>query len=119
MRSAAAAALALLLTCAWARCGAQASVESLYPVPAHEEDWRFLADRTQRRDDWDVLKFVRGHQACREVPVVVLTTRGDEASRETVLAAGATQYLTKPFAPQVLLSAARDLLGAATVRHRL
>jgi hypothetical protein len=59
MRSAAAAALALLLTCAWARCGAQASVESLYPVPAHEEDWRFLADRTQRRDDWDVLKFVR------------------------------------------------------------
>jgi two-component system, chemotaxis family, chemotaxis protein CheY len=59
----------------------------------------------------DVLKFVRGHQACRDVPVVVLTTRGDEASRETVLAAGATQYLTKPFAPEVLLSAARDLLS--------
>ena len=68
MRSAGAAALALLLTCAWARCGAQASVESLYPVPAYEEDWRFLADRTQRRDDWDVLKFVRlsadGNQLC-------------------------------------------------------
>ena len=31
----------------------------------------------------DVLKFVRRHQACRDVPVIVLTTRGDEASRET------------------------------------
>jgi CheY-like chemotaxis protein len=33
----------------------------------------------------DVLKFLRRHQGCRDVPVVVLTTRGDEASRETAL----------------------------------
>jgi len=66
----------------------------------------------------DVLKFVRRHQGFRDVPVVVLTTRGDESSRETALAAGATQYLTKPFAPQVLLSAARDLLSDAAARHQ-
>ena len=59
----------------------------------------------------DVLKFVRGHQACRGVPVVVLTTRGDESSREEAMAAGATQYLTKPFTPNLLLSIARDLLS--------
>jgi two-component system, chemotaxis family, chemotaxis protein CheY len=67
----------------------------------------------------DVLHFLRRHQAYQDVPVVVLTTRGDESSRETALAAGATQYLTKPFAPHVLLSAARDLLAGATTRqHR-
>jgi two-component system chemotaxis response regulator CheY len=66
----------------------------------------------------DVLKFLRRHQSTREVPVVVLTTRGDEASRETALAAGATHYLTKPFAPQVLLSSARDLLSASAARHQ-
>ena len=65
----------------------------------------------------DVLKFLRRHKGCRDVPVVVLTTRDDEASRETALAAGATQYLTKPFAPQVLLLAARDLLSDAVARH--
>jgi two-component system, chemotaxis family, chemotaxis protein CheY len=64
----------------------------------------------------DVLKFVRRHQVCREVPVIVLTTRGDDTSRDTAITAGATQYLTKPFAPQVLLSAARDLLPAARRR---
>ena len=65
----------------------------------------------------DVLKFVRRHQGFRDVPIVVLTTRGDESSRETAMAAGATQYLTKPFVPQVLLSAARDLLSGAAERH--
>jgi two-component system chemotaxis response regulator CheY len=64
----------------------------------------------------DVLKFVRKHQASRDIPVVVLTTRGDDFSRETALAAGATHYLTKPFVPQVLLSTARDLLGPDEVR---
>ena len=62
----------------------------------------------------DVLKFLRKHPSSREVPVLVLTTRGDDSSREAAVAAGATQYMTKPFAPQALLSAARDLLGGAT-----
>src|SRR3979409_210702 len=43
----------------------------------------------------DVLKFVRRHKRWHDVPVVVLTTRGDESSRATALAAGATHYLTK------------------------
>jgi two-component system chemotaxis response regulator CheY len=67
----------------------------------------------------DVLKFLRRHQGCADVPVVVLTTRGDDSSRETAMGAGASQYLTKPFAPQVLLAAARDLLAGAGVRPRI
>jgi two-component system, chemotaxis family, chemotaxis protein CheY len=62
----------------------------------------------------DVLKFLRRHPSSREVPVVVLTTRGDDASREAAIAAGATQYLTKPFVPQNLLATVRELLGAET-----
>ena len=65
----------------------------------------------------DVLKFVRRHHGCRDVPVIVLTTRGDEQSRDAAVAAGASHYLTKPFVPQVLLAAARDLLPAAVRRH--
>ncbi len=61
----------------------------------------------------DVLKFLRRHPSSREVPVVVLTTRGDDSSRDAAIAAGATQYMTKPFVPQTLLSAARELLGGA------
>ena len=67
----------------------------------------------------DVLKFLRRHQGWSDVPVVVLTTRGDETSRETAIAAGASEYLTKPFAPQVLLEAARTLLADSTARPRV
>ena len=67
----------------------------------------------------DVLKFLRRHQGWSDVPVVVLTTRGDEASRDTAMAAGASEYLTKPFAPQVLLEAARTLLADSAARPRV
>lgn len=61
----------------------------------------------------DVLKFVRGHRAWKDVPVMVLTTRGDDSSRDTAIAAGATLYFTKPFAPPVLLASAQNLLSGA------
>ena len=58
----------------------------------------------------EVLRFVRRHQQYRDVPVIVLTTRGDDASRDIATEAGATTYMTKPFAPQALASTARTLL---------
>ena len=42
----------------------------------------------------EVLKFVRGHDAFRRLPVIVLTTRGDEPSRAAALAAGANGLVT-------------------------
>ena len=58
----------------------------------------------------DVLKFVRRHHHYEHLPVVVLTTRGDEGSRQTAEDAGASTYLTKPFAPHMLAATVRNLL---------
>jgi len=60
----------------------------------------------------EVLDFLRRHQAYSRIPVIVLTTRGDEASRADALAAGASLYLTKPFGPQELSAQARALLNS-------
>jgi DNA-binding response OmpR family regulator len=43
---------------------------------------------------------------------MVLTTRDDQGSRKAAQQAGATTYLTKPFAPQALLGEARAVLDA-------
>jgi two-component system, chemotaxis family, chemotaxis protein CheY len=59
----------------------------------------------------EVLTFIRSHRAYQALPVVVLTTRGDDDSRDAALKAGATRYLTKPFVPHVLASHARELLN--------
>ena len=61
----------------------------------------------------DVLRFLRSHQQYRELPVMILTTRGDETSREAALAAGASAYMTKPFSPSDLVSSVRELLNPA------
>ena len=60
----------------------------------------------------EVLGFVRAHQKFHQLPVIVLTTRDDAASRDSAKKAGATSYLTKPFTPQALLSEARAVLDA-------
>src|SRR5687767_7067821 len=59
----------------------------------------------------EVLQFVRSHDKYRNVPIVILTTRGDEASRSAAMAAGASTYLTKPFAPELLASEVQKLFA--------
>jgi two-component system, chemotaxis family, chemotaxis protein CheY len=66
----------------------------------------------------DVIRFLRSHDRYRDLPVIVLTTRGDDDSRQAALDAGATVYMTKPFAPGVLLSSVRELLDARVSRGR-
>ena len=57
----------------------------------------------------EVLKFVRRHPTYRTLPVIVLTTRNDEGGRQQAMQAGATVYMTKPFAPAALADQARAL----------
>src|SRR3954471_21286048 len=47
----------------------------------------------------EVLEFVRAQDTLSRLPVLIVTTRGDEQSREQVLKAGATSFLAKPFTP--------------------
>lgn len=60
----------------------------------------------------EVLQFVRSHQKYRQVPIIVLTTRGDESSRAAAMQAGASVYLTKPFSPDALGAEVQKLLDA-------
>jgi two-component system chemotaxis response regulator CheY len=65
----------------------------------------------------DVLRFVRSHERYANVPVLVLTTRGDSTSREAVMQAGATSYMTKPFMPPDLAAAVSGLLAGVPAQR--
>jgi two-component system chemotaxis response regulator CheY len=53
---------------------------------------------------YEVIEFVRGQDKLRALPILVVTTRGDEDSRARAMAAGATRFMTKPFSPEALAS---------------
>ncbi|GAB4557378.1 MAG: response regulator [Anaerolineae bacterium] len=60
----------------------------------------------------ETLQFLRGHRRYKDLPVIVLTTRGDEVSRSEAMAAGASLYMTKPFQPHELAENVRRFLAS-------
>jgi two-component system chemotaxis response regulator CheY len=64
----------------------------------------------------EVVEFVRSQDTLRGLPIIVVTTRGDEASRARALAAGASRFMTKPFTPAGLLDEVRSVLAESEAR---
>ncbi|MFI5245387.1 MAG: ATPase, T2SS/T4P/T4SS family [Gemmatimonadales bacterium] len=62
-------------------------------------------------DGYGVLSHLRAHAATAEVPVIVLTAKGDEDSEVRVFEFGASDFLTKPFRPRVLSARLHALLN--------
>jgi two-component system chemotaxis response regulator CheY len=58
----------------------------------------------------EVVEFIRAQDRLRELPILIVTTRGDDASRTRALQVGASRFMTKPFAPDALLAEVRALL---------
>ena len=52
----------------------------------------------------------RAHPRTKEVPIIMLTARGDEPDRVAGLDAGADDYITKPFSTKELLARIRAVL---------
>jgi two-component system chemotaxis response regulator CheY len=58
----------------------------------------------------EVVEFVRGQDTLRSLPILIVTTRGDEQSKARVLEAGASRFMTKPFTPDQLVREVRALI---------
>jgi type II secretory ATPase GspE/PulE/Tfp pilus assembly ATPase PilB-like protein len=63
-----------------------------------------------RLDGYGVLSHLRARQSTANLPVIVLTAKGDEDSEVRVFEFGANDYLTKPFRPRALSARLHALL---------
>ncbi len=64
----------------------------------------------------DGLELCRWIRSRSELPVIMLTARGDEADRIVGLELGADDYVTKPFSPRELAARVRTVLRRTTMR---
>ena len=86
-----------------------------------EEAWTVLERETPALVVLDVmlpgtdgLELCRRIRASSDLPIVLLTARGDEADRIVGLELGADDYVTKPFSPRELSVRVRNLLRRAS-----
>ena len=65
-------------------------------------------------DGWDVCRQIR-HKS--DVPIIMLTARGDEVDRVSGLSLGADDYVVKPFSPRELVERIKAVLRRTRRKH--
>jgi chemosensory pili system protein ChpA (sensor histidine kinase/response regulator) len=64
-----------------------------------------------RMDGLDLTRNVRGNEATRAIPIVMITSRTADKHRNMALELGVDAYFGKPYQEDVLLAAVAGLLG--------
>ena len=64
------------------------------------------------KSDYDILREIRFIPECLDIPVLILTARGQTKDRQLAEALGASRFMTKPFSNQEMLDAVHELAGA-------
>jgi two-component system phosphate regulon response regulator PhoB len=69
-------------------------------------------------DGLEVCRRLKGDSRTRDVPIVMLTAKGEERDMITGLERGADDYIAKPFSPRVLTARIKALLRRDEARRR-
>ena len=85
--------------------------EALERVRASKPDLVILDVLMPRMDGWEVARALKSDPATREVPVMFLTSRGQEHDVLEGFDSGAVDYMVKPFSPRELQVRVRAVLA--------
>lgn len=64
-----------------------------------------------RMGGFEAVRAIRGAEAIKHIPVIMVTTRGEPVNVEQGFLSGATDYVTKPVDAVELLAKVRSILG--------
>ncbi len=76
--------------------------EALNAVRREHPDLILLDLLMPKIDGFEVLKVLKGDEATKHIPIIVLTAKAEEEDRQRAMDLGANDYMTKPFKPQDL-----------------
>ncbi|HJR16124.1 MAG TPA: ATPase, T2SS/T4P/T4SS family, partial [Gemmatimonadales bacterium] len=93
---------------------ARDGIQALDEVDRHAPDVIILDLNLPGLDGYGVLAQLRSRPATKEIPVMVLTAKGDEDNEVRVFELGANDFVTKPFRARSLTARLEAVLG----RHR-
>ena len=104
-----------LSTQGWTILEAENGQKALEMARAERPDLMLLdVDMGPGPNGFDVCRALKASEETRGIPIVMLTAHDSESDRAVGFAAGAAQYLTKPFGPLELIDTIRTILAPAS-----
>jgi twitching motility two-component system response regulator PilG len=92
-------------------------LEGLAKARVEKPDLVVTDVRMPRMDGFELLAALRQDPALSKIPIVLLTSLDDEASREKGKLLGATAFLHKPVGPDALRATVQKILGLPEARR--
>ncbi|OWU85290.1 chemotaxis protein CheY [Oceanicola sp. 22II-s10i] len=86
-------------------------VDAVETVRRRAPDLVILDVMLPGRSGYDILRDLRAESGTADLPILLLTARGQSRDREMAEASGASRFMTKPFSNAEVLEAVRDLAG--------
>ena len=103
-----------LSTQGWTILEAENGTKALEMARSEHPDLMLLdVDMGPGPNGFDVCRELKSADATKDIPIVMLTAHDSESDRAVGFAAGAAQYLTKPFGPLELIDTIRTILAPA------
>jgi len=104
-----------LSTQGWTIIEAENGQKALDLARAEKPDLMLLdVDMGPGPNGFDVCRELKSADDTKGIPIVMLTAHDSESDRAVGFAAGAVQYLTKPFGPLELIDTIRTILAPAS-----
>ncbi len=83
---------------------------ALEAVRNRKPDLVILDVMLPNRSGYDILSDMRADEATRDIPVMMLTARGQKKDKELAERLGVNKFMTKPFSNVEMLASARELV---------
>lgn len=85
--------------------------EALEKAESERPDLILLDIMLPKLDGFEVCRRLKDSESTREIPVVMLSAKGQEVDKVKGFQSGADAYMTKPFSPIRLLNELEELLS--------
>jgi len=85
---------------------------ALARLRSEPHDLMILDVMLPRMNGFEVLKTVRADPRLKDLPVIVLTAKGQVQDRRTAESLGIDEYMTKPFSNQDVVDSVRRVAGS-------
>ena len=91
-------------------CTACDGVEALELIDLKHPDLILLDIQMPRMDGWQVCEKLKGQEATKDIPLIIVTAYGQKENREKSLKLGADDFITKPFEISHLIERVKKFL---------